>query len=180
MEGASTQRIEAGKNNPIVSDTKELTWYTEGNKNGLVTIESPKSQGLVGFVKAGNQSLGNLSAAVDNDFCAITVSSLDDQPIATSGQLLLTAGARVENTGLSWNERRTKPVRIGASPSLIEVVKGTIVLKRLVNAKSVSITALDGTGNPIHTPVQVVRTTEGWSFKIGDIVTTWYKIEVRR
>ncbi len=65
---------------------------------GLVTVDSPRSQALVGFVKANGIATSNLVVTPANDFCAVTLSALDDAPIAGSSRLLLTAGARVENT----------------------------------------------------------------------------------
>jgi hypothetical protein len=92
---------------PFVSDTGELAWHTSNEKDGLVTIETDRTQGLVGFVKAHGKAMRNLSADIQNDFCAITVSSLDGKPISRAAKLLVTAGSREQNTGSKWNERHT-------------------------------------------------------------------------
>lgn len=180
MEGPGTRPISDRKTNPLVSDTKELKWFHENEKNGLVTIETLKSQGLIGFVKANGTSSKNLEVTLQNSFCALTLSSLDNRSIASSDKLLLTAGARVENTGLIWNTERTKPVRNGGAPSLIEVVKGNVVIKGLENAESVIVTALSGRGDPINQNIKVTKTKKGWEFTIGETATTWYIITVKR
>jgi hypothetical protein len=89
---------------PYISDTRQLAWYTP-EKGGIVTIDSERSQALVGFVRGSGKSTTNLSAEVKNDFCTITLSSLDGRPISRSTRLLLTATAREQNSGAKWDER---------------------------------------------------------------------------
>ena len=180
MEGPATQRFKPVKENPVVSDTKELAWYTENQKNGLVTVETPRSQALVGFVKANGKSVKNLSANVSNDFCSLTLSSLDDKPIESSSHLLLVAAARAENTGLQWNVTRTKSTRSAGAPSVIETVKGTITLKGLKNVSSLTAQPLDGSGKALGTAVSAKKTPAGWIIPIGNAATTWYELNVIR
>lgn len=179
MNAKGKQTFTPVTDNPLVSDTKQLTWYTSHHTNGFVTVETPRSQALVGFVKANNKSTKNLSAKVDNDFCAITLSSLNNQPISQTTRLLLTTGARTENTGLQWNADRKKATRTGTSPSLIEVVKGNILLKALINASAVSVQPLNGSGKALGQSVAAHKTAAGWQFPIGQVATTWYAISVK-
>lgn len=165
--------------NPVISDTKELNWYTTIKDKGLVTVNTPCSQALIGFVNANKKSLSNLSASVQNDFCSITLSSLDQSPISKASKLLLITGAKVENSGQTWNGTRTKIVKRGSSPSIIEVVSGEITLTNLKNATQVLVTPLDGSGNPGAKNIIAVKSGSNWKFSIGDDVTTWYCIEVK-
>jgi hypothetical protein len=87
----------------ITSDTNQLAWHHGGKKQGLVTIQTDESQGLIGFVGRATEPLKNLTAAVDNEFCSIILTSLDDKPIAGADRLLLVATARCANTGMKWN-----------------------------------------------------------------------------
>lgn len=167
------------KENPIESDTKELNWYTKLKDKGLVTVNTPYSQALIGFVKANNKSLSNLSVHIQNDFCSITLSSLDQNPISQASKLLLITGAKVENSGQIWNETRTKITEKGNAPSLIEVVSGEITLTNLENATQVFVTPLDGSGNPFANPITAVKSNDNWKFTVGRDVTTWYSIEVQ-
>src|SRR3546814_9017275 len=74
---------------PIVSDTGELRWQTDDGKDGLVTINTPRSQALVGFVSANEKvQTRNLSADIANTFATITLSSLDDKPLNLSDRML--------------------------------------------------------------------------------------------
>src|SRR5208282_2147068 len=122
LSGKPTAAIKSDNSSPYKSDTGQLTWRADTNQTGLVTIDSPRSQGLVGFVKANNKHVSNLSADVKNDFCAIVVNSLESKPISSAGRLLLTACARVENSGMQWDAERTRVTRQGQSPTLIEPV----------------------------------------------------------
>ena len=166
--------------NPIVSDTGELAWYRSPDCTGLVTVDTPRSQALIGFLRAHGEPTANLSVDIENPFCAITLSALDGEPIALSGRLLLTAGARVENTGQRWNEARTEAIEFGGPPSLIEPVSGRITLAHLDGAASVLVHALDGAGRATGEAIHARRTANGWVFEIGDPATTWYEIVVSR
>jgi hypothetical protein len=157
-----------------------LVWYTDTNQAGLVTIDSPRSQGLVGFVKANRQRVSNLAADVKNDFCVIVVNSLETKPISSARRMLLTTGTRVENTGMQWDARRAHVTNQGQSPTLIEPVIGTITLRNLDQAKQVSAKALDGSGHSIGSPIVAKKTDAGWELAVGDPVTTWYEVSVER
>jgi hypothetical protein len=100
LEGAPTEAFgEASPSDPIVSDTKQLVWYTSHLKQGLVTVDSPRTQALIGFVRSNNVQLSNLAAAPENNFCTIQLTSLDSRPIRDSSRMLLVAGGMVRNTG---------------------------------------------------------------------------------
>jgi hypothetical protein len=164
----------------LISDTKELAWRTSPDKTGLVTVETDRTQALIGFVKANGRSVKNLSAQIDNAFATIVLSSLDGNPLSRASRMLLSAGSRVSNTGLKWNPERTRVVDQGGSPSLVEPVTGAIVLRNLTGATAVSAVALDGSGKPIGMPIRATNVADGWKLPIGNPVTTWYVVSVQR
>jgi hypothetical protein len=164
----------------LISDTKELAWRTSPDKTGLVTVETDRTQALIGFVKANDRSVKNLSAQIDNTFTTIVLSSLDANPLSRASRMLLSAGSRVSNTGLKWNPERTRVVDQGGSPSLVEPVTGAIVLRGLTGATAVSAVALDGSGKPIGMPIRATKVADGWKLPIGNPVTTWYVLSVQR
>jgi hypothetical protein len=57
---------------------------------------------LVAFPKAWEAPVGGPAdlSSLENDFAVVTLSALDDQPLARSRRLLLTAGASVANAGV--------------------------------------------------------------------------------
>jgi hypothetical protein len=164
----------------LVSDTKELAWRTSPDHTGLVTVETDRTQALIGFVKANARSVKNLSAQIDNTFATLVLSSLDGNPLSRASRMLLSAGSRVSNTGLKWNRERTRTVDQGGSPSLIEPVTGWVVLRDLSGATAVSAVALDGAGKPIGEPISATKVAAGWKLPIGSPVTTWYVVSVQR
>jgi hypothetical protein len=165
---------------PIVSDTRQLAWYTSPQKTGLVTVDTPRSQALIGFVRANRKAVSNLAADVENTFCTIQLSSLDGKPIAQASKLLLVAGGRVENTGQQWNSAGTDVTTWGNSPSLIEQVKGSVMLRGLVGTRAVHFQPIDGAGQAIGARVNAVKAADGWKISLGETVTTWYEITVKR
>jgi hypothetical protein len=169
---------EAG--NPIRSDTKELAWYVSDDKTGMVSVDTPRSQALIGFVQAHPLILSNLSADVRNGFCALVLSSLDGEPLARSRHMLLAAGSRVANTGMEWNEAHTSLVDWGTVPTLIEPVIGTITLRSIAGAKEVEATPLDSASRPLGASCPVQKTAQGWEMSVGKPATTWYLIRVER
>jgi hypothetical protein len=107
---------------------------------------------------------------------------MDGNPLARSAKMLLTTGSRVANTDQKWNDAHSGLGRGGQghSPTLIEPVTGTVTLRNLATATAVSAAALDGSGKPIGGEIQAKKTSDGWSLAIGDPVTTWYVVSVRR
>ena len=164
--------------NPILSDTHELAWYTSPRNTGLVTVDTPRSQALIGFVRAEGKVVSNLAVDVQNTFCTLLLSSMDNKPIATSTKLLLVAGGKVQNSGQMWNTAGTDVTAWGESPTLIEQVKGTITLRQLRGAHTVSVQPIDGAGQPMGSPVQATQHGDNWTASIGSSVTTWYEITV--
>lgn len=182
FDGPPTAKLAATEGNPIVSDTKQLTWYTSDAKTGMVTVETDRTQALVGFIKANHKTLKNLGADIDNNFATIVLSSMDQKPLAQAGKMPLTTGSRVANTDQKWNDAHSGLGRGGQghSPTLIEPVTGTVTLRSISGATAVSAAALDGSGKAIGKEIQAKKTPDGWVLPIGDPVTTWYVISVRR
>jgi hypothetical protein len=167
--------------NPIVSDTHQLSWLLSPKTgNGTVTIDTERTNALIGFVKENNAQTTHLTADVENPFCAITLSALDDQPLSRSASMLLTATSRAENTGMAWDEHRFNVTAWGTAPTRIEVIKGYLLLKSIEGALAVQVTPLDGAGRPLPT-VQGRLLAEGeWEIQIGQVPATSYLIKVVR
>ena len=181
LSGPPTQLFgETSSPDPIISDTRELAWYTSKQQTGLVTVDTPRSQALIGFISGQGRTLSHLAANVHNSFCTILLSSMDQQPIATSSKLLLVAGGPVENGGQAWNTAGTDVTAWGGPPTLVEQVKGTITLRKIERARAVKLQAIDGAGQPLEAPVQATASGDDWKISIGDTTTTWYLITVVR
>jgi hypothetical protein len=180
LDDGPTQHFAAEVSNPILSDTNQLAWYHSSAMTGLVTVDTPRAQALIGFVRANGKSVSNLAAEVQNRFCTIVLTSLDTAPISHASKLLLTLGSRVENTGMQWNGMRINLSDWGGSPTLIEPVVGRVTLRGLDGAKSVSAQPLDGSGQPLGEPISASKDEAGWMISVGTPTTTWYQMTVQR
>ena len=166
--------------NPIVSDTGELRWYRSKKGKGLVTIETEKSQALIGFVKDNNKALKNISVTVENEFCSIIVTSMSPEPITHSQSLLLVATARSANTGMTWNENRTSLTDWGSAPTVIEPVKGDVTIRSIEPVENVEAIPLDGAGKRIGRSIRARMNDDGFIITIGEPATTWYLVRIKR
>jgi hypothetical protein len=165
---------------PIVSDTQQLRWFTSAEKGGLVTVDSPRSQALIGYVRAEDKAVTNMVAEVENGFCELLLSSMDERPIATSSKLLLVTGSKVQNTGQIWNSAGTAVTAFGTAPTLIEPVRGMLVLRGLKGARAILLQPMDGAGQPLGPALKVGASGGEWRLSLGRVATTWYEVIVSR
>jgi hypothetical protein len=181
FEGPATGSLESFSADPIRSDTGELTWMVGEKRSGRVLIDTPRSQALVGYLAQSPAATRHLQSHVQTAFCAITLSALDDQPIASSSRLLLTTAARVANTGMQWNATRTSLENWGKAPSRIEPVTGSVVLTGLQSGRTVTAQALDSSGAPRGALQELIPKDGGWSLDLGQQApTTWRLITIKR
>lgn len=181
LDGPPTASFGPNPPPPYISDTGELTWKLEPGKHGLVTVDSPRSQALIGFIRDNRgKTTKHLAAEIENDFAVITLSSLKPEPIQRSNLLLLTACSRWQNTGSTWNARHTLWEKWGHGPTLIEPVTGWLMLRELDGAVQVKLIPLDGASQPVGDPIMGRRLEDGWEIPLGAPVTTHYLIEVTR
>ena len=122
-------------------------------RQSCVTIETDRSQGLIGFIQHADKPLKNLVATVENEFCSLVLTALDDKPIAQADRLLLVATARAANTGMKWNDKRTSLTDWGTEPSVIEPVRGFVILKDLNPAGQIEAVPLDSGAKPLGKPI---------------------------
>jgi len=157
---------------PAKSTTIDLSSYIDAEKkriksvtgeiesdlvSGIYRVNAPKAQGVVGMLKkAGLQKLADVTIASGNEYASVTVVSLDDKPIATSGRLLVQNGTACRPTG--WKEKpqristeegpveASQIVEAGRPPWQIEKMHGALGVR---NASITKATALDPNGMPV-------------------------------
>jgi hypothetical protein len=164
--------------NRFVSDTGELIWDGAAAKQGQVAVITDRSQSLIGFCSRSESK--NLAIDVEPKFCAVTLTSIDAQPIAKAKRLLLTATARVGNTEMKWTADRKSLSSWGKPPACIEPVRGRVTLRGIENASKVVVQPLDGAGHALGNAITAAKTTDGWQWNLGDAATTWYLLSVER
>jgi hypothetical protein len=162
----------------LEAETGEILWNNDRN-NSYVEVASPKSEALIGFLPQETLKLRHLKGDFKNDFASITLSSLDDKPIADSNLMLLITTARAGMSGDKWTIDQTQIIEKGSPPMTIEVVEGKVTLTDLSKAKRVVIEPLDGGGIPLRSITKKVKAGTA-IFDIGNDVTVWYLITVKR
>lgn len=156
----------------IRAETGEIRWCADDVRS-RVEIASPRSEALVGFFSSAGDRLRHLHPRVVNEFGALTLVSLDGQPIATASRLLLVATARAGLTGTRWSNDGQTVVARGERPTTIEVISGEVELRGLGGAQAVVLEPLDGAGNSLGRRVCPVEHGRA-RLPLGSDVTVWY------
>jgi hypothetical protein len=138
-----------------------VTWFPKDEKGPWLSLNVPSVRLLIGHVGGRQFKVGDIGLAVAKRpwpgdlpaYACISLTALDDQPVAQSRRLLLAASARTENTNMQWNEDRTSLVgkdAWGGNSTVSEAVPLTLDLP----GAAYRATALDAQGRP-GKPVQV-------------------------
>jgi hypothetical protein len=135
------------------SSTGELNWNAN---EGLVTIETPRTQAMIGFLANGERRLNSLMIATPTRFGAVWVTAMDgERAINTAEHILITAVGPSHNTGMEWAQiAQTAPSRTtpywrvtqeGSSPVQIEAIRGELRVRSQL-AERLKAFALDYNG----------------------------------
>lgn len=109
-------------------------------------IDTPRTKAGYGFLGATDPLvLDGLTLTVKTPFAVIALSSLTDDPIRTSRNLLLTTVGRADNSGAVYNEDHTERLEIGHAPVLVEVIFATIELA--TDQRCLKVLAIDPEGS---------------------------------
>lgn len=154
----------------VRSLTGQLTW-DYGKR--IVTVDTNKTQGVIGFAGGSTQKLSGVTVAdIKTPFVSLIFTPLDDKPLATSGHILITAMAQDKQTGTEYNADGTQLLKAGGPPLLMEPVQATITL---AGPAPQSVRAVDLYGVPTDQQV----TLSGKSFAIDGRYRAYY-YEVKR
>ena len=114
-----------GRESPRVSSTGELEWDAS---HGLVTVDTPRTQGVVGF--AGGAHVETQGAAFDltTPFGVVLLSSLDGRDLSASTRILVSTSADARWTGVEVSESGDEILSTGRWPFLMQPVEGRVFL----------------------------------------------------
>jgi hypothetical protein len=111
----------------VLSDTKELY---RNLKKRIGWIDTPNTKAVYGFVgKEGKMALTNMKVNVKTDFATVAISTLTDEPIKSSPNMLLTAVGRADNTNSRFNEDHTQQLEPGHGPIQVEIIEAAIEIE---------------------------------------------------
>lgn len=115
-------------------------------KQGTFTVDTPRSQGAVGFFEQRPVTLSNLSASLSNPFITVVATSLDGAAIADSKRVLLTAVGNTINSGMELSANGSSFRKGGKGPILVEPMLGSVALKGLKPAAAPKVYYLSMSG----------------------------------
>lgn len=133
--------IRKDKDGEIFSDTGQLF---RDYKSGRGWINSEKTKGIYGFHGGEKIDLGPVSIRCHTDFATVVMSSLSCESIASSGNILLTAVGRSQNTAMEFNREHNIMVKLGREPILVETIKVDIEIK--TDIKTLKVWSVNGEG----------------------------------
>ena len=111
----------------VRSDTGEMyrSWAS-----GYGWIDTDRTKAVYGLIsKQGRMELDGVAVTCENEFATIVLSSLSDDKISESKNILVTAVGRAENTGTEFNEEGNVMLKFGTAPILTERIDARIELK---------------------------------------------------
>jgi len=139
----------------ITSVTGQLKWDTAGG--GLVTIDTPGTQGYVGFAQGKRLNFANLNIEPVTPYASILITAADPKAnLADAQRVLISAIARNSNKGfriLTLDNRTI--VDNGSAPIMLEPVKAEVTFTR---RKIAQVNVLDQDG---RLSGRTLRVTDG-------------------
>ncbi len=142
----------------IHSATGQHRWDTA---NRVVHVDSPSSQGIIGFAGGQVHDLSDFEVAVETGFVSLLFTALDGRPLSHSGRVLITAMARDRQLGAVYSEDGSELIEMGGPPLLLEPVQATITVKRAAETEGavLGVTPLDEYGVPTDASVPLTEAT---------------------
>jgi len=141
----------------VVSSTGQLRWVnTTGstNRGGYVTINTPATKAFIGFAP-GDSSLDlgdGYRITPKKGFSVIYLTAPDaGETLGTAKEIIVTAMARVRNTGMELNEERSRITTVGEPPLQLEPVRAEVEVPFKGN---LSILDHDGNQSVLERPFQ--------------------------
>jgi len=132
----------------VKSVTGELIWDYDRR---LVTIETRKTQGVIGFAGGQTVELPDVTVKVTTKFVSLLLTPLDDQPLGQSSHVLITALAQDRQLGAVYSADGFTLQKLGGPPLYLEPVQATLTFK---GASLTSARAVDQHGVPTATEIE--------------------------
>ncbi len=116
------------KGKTAISVTGEL--FTDWGE-GIFRLDTPRTQAISGAGRGRKHQTTNVSATLKNEYVTVVVTSLDDQQIAVSKRLLVSAVGNAVNQGMTLATSGVTWKNAGKAPIMLEPMVGTLELKGL-------------------------------------------------
>ncbi|MBC7237279.1 MAG: beta-galactosidase, partial [Chloroflexi bacterium] len=143
---------------------------------GVFTVDTPRTQAVVGLIGGSLFKLTDLTIELADQHGVVAATSLDDEPIATAKELLLTVLGRAMNTD---QHREGSFVHLGRAPVLYRPAQGTLWLSGDWANAEAKITVCDPNGQPLG-QIRATRDERGLKVPLGYAGPAVYYHIVRR
>lgn len=167
----------------LSADTDELNWDVSKPSQGVLSINTPRTKSILGYLEKQDFVLGQVKVAFGNlqlHWATWSLSARKGQfdELHKGAQLLLVATGRTENTDMQWKtvQRTSVGANWGKAPSVIEAVPFTVQLP--VPATRVSAWALDEKGLRHHRLPVSKQSGAALITADGTDKTLWYEIVI--
>lgn len=118
--------VPPARGDSVISDTGEIY---RNKKSGTGVIDTGRTKAVYGFIGNQKHCLSGFTVEAENDFATIALSSLTDDDIEKSQNMLLTAVGRADNKDSVYNEDHTELIKEGTAPIMIDVIEAEISIK---------------------------------------------------
>ncbi|HYP91282.1 MAG TPA: hypothetical protein VEQ59_24115, partial [Polyangiaceae bacterium] len=134
-------------------------------KRGTLLVDTARTQAFAGFKPSQPIKLGNVELELSSAFAVVIVTALDDQPLAGSKRILVSALGNAVNSGMSLTPGRNQLKSPGSAPVLVEPIVGRLGLVAVSKARS-TVYALGPNGERDH-PVPTEDGEAGARFRLS-------------
>lgn len=151
-----------------------VVWDATDSARAQVTVNTPATRAVWGLIGGRRFELGDLTlamGAIEHDYAAVVITTLDAQPLGTTRRALLTLAGSAQNVDMRWNAARTSVGNDwGRGPAHVNGITADVTLPRA----GAHLYALDGRGHrtgevPAADPARKV-------FRVGpEYRTLWYE-----
>ena len=124
---SSDEPVEDVEKGEVLSDNREIYRNLKKKIGWIDTPNIKAAYGLLG--KEGELKLTNLKINVKTDFATVAISSLTNEPVKSSTNMLLTAIGRADNTNSKYNSDHTKQLEVGEGPIQVEIIEAAIEIE---------------------------------------------------
>ena len=158
--------------NELSSADGQLTW-----KDGLLIINTPRSQGFVGFTRGESVNADAVQFDCATPFAQILATSLDDAPLASAKRVLISATARAENTGQVYKAFKKGLKDAGEGPIRMEPVRASVTLARVAAGPMPTVYLADAYGRRTSKTLPVVAAgAKAWKVDLAGAPALWFEV----
>jgi hypothetical protein len=164
----------AGKR--LATPDQRVVWDASDAVRAHVAVNTPATRGVWGLVGGQRFDLGGVRlavGAVERDYAAIVLTTMDGKPVESAQRALLAAVGSAQNRGMKWNEARTSVGKDwGTGPTEVNGIALEITLPR----GGARVYALDGRGQRMG-EVTAADGAAAARFQLGAVYRTlWYEV----